>query len=86
MTVEEVTVAIPFPVCKGNAMRIICAVYQNREGFKVESFTFLGVSLGFFNLSDHSRVHFSSPIEDRGFLGIPVIEGNVGVLNGRTRP
>jgi hypothetical protein len=58
VTVDKVTVAIPFPVCIGDAMRIIGAVNCDCKGFKVESFTFLGVAFGFFDLADHSRVHF----------------------------
>jgi hypothetical protein len=65
MTVKEVTVAIPFAVCKGNGVGIIRTIHGYFEGLNMESFTFLGVPFGFLNLSNHSRVHFSSPIEDR---------------------
>ena len=58
MTVEEITVAIPFSICEGNPVGIIGAINAYCEGFEVESFSFLGVPFGFFDLADHSRVHF----------------------------
>jgi hypothetical protein len=58
VTVEKITIAIPFPVSIGNAMQIVCAVNCDCEGFKVETLAFLGVPFGFFDFADHSRVHF----------------------------
>jgi hypothetical protein len=65
MTMEKVAVTIPLPICEGYLVGIIGAVHGYFEDFNVESFTFLGVALGLLDLTDHSRVHSSSPLEDR---------------------
>jgi hypothetical protein len=57
VTMEVVTVTIPFPISKGDAMRVVGAVDGYCESLKMEAFAFLSVLLGFFDLADHSRVH-----------------------------
>jgi hypothetical protein len=62
MVLKVIAVTIPDIFLKFNPMRIILPGDVNRKRFEVEAVPFLGISLGFFDFSDHSGVHlFISP-------------------------
>jgi hypothetical protein len=60
---KEIAVAVPFAVREDGPVGIVLAVNGDRKGFEVKPFAFVSVPFGFFDLTDHSRVHLVSPFE-----------------------
>jgi hypothetical protein len=56
---EELTVALKSTLIKGYMMIIVVAVKGQFELVEAEAISFLGIPLGFLDLSDHSRIHLS---------------------------
>jgi hypothetical protein len=56
---EIVAITIPFIVGKFDHVGIVLAVNFHSERLEVKAVWFLRVTLGFVNLADHSRVHFT---------------------------
>jgi len=54
---EEITVTLPVTLLEMDNMRIIGSIKGDSKGFNADSVTFFSISLGFFNLSDHSIIH-----------------------------
>jgi len=56
---EELAVTFESPITKGYVMIIIVPVKSKFEFVEAKAIPFLGIPLGFFDLSDHSRIHLS---------------------------
>lgn len=55
--VEEIAIALPFPVVVAHGVRVILAADRDGEAFKLEPFGLLSVPLGFLDLANHAIVH-----------------------------
>jgi hypothetical protein len=54
---EELTIALKFAIFKLNLMIVIVTMERKVERIEPEALTLLGVTLCFFDLSYHSRIH-----------------------------
>jgi hypothetical protein len=54
---KKVTITHPMTVLVFYGMRVIGPIKGYRKGTEMNAVFFLGVALGFLNLSDHARIH-----------------------------
>jgi uncharacterized protein YqkB len=61
MSDKELAITLERTVCENYMMRVVVAMKGQVEFIEAETIPLLRVTLGFFDLSDHSRIHQQSP-------------------------
>ena len=54
---EKVAITVPVVVLVIHGVGIVLPIQCHSKLFEMKAATFLGITLGFFNLANHSRVH-----------------------------
>jgi hypothetical protein len=64
---EEITITLPFTTIENYRVRVVFSLKSHLKRFEVNPLALAGIAFSFFELTDHSIIHFLSP-STKGYI------------------